>query len=120
MLTLPPSTRIYMATARIDGRKGIDALANHVRNEFHRDPFDGHLFVFFSRRADRARLLHWDHNGYVLILKRLEKGTFHVPAVPAEGTCQTVEAADLMLILQGIDLSGARRRPRWDPPSTPR
>ncbi len=115
MLTLPPGLRIYLATARVDGRKGIDGLANMVRSHFGRDPLQGDLFAFFSRRADRVRILYWDRDGYVLTMKRLEKGTFRAPSSDAAGTHLAIEAAELLLILEGIDLRDAKRRSRWVP-----
>ena len=115
MLTLPPGLRIYLATARVDGRKGIDGLANMVRSHFGRDPLRGDLFAFFSRRADRVRILYWDRDGYVLTMKRLEKGTFRPPSSDATATHLVIEAAELLLILEGIDLRDARRRSRWVP-----
>ncbi len=120
MLTLPPGLRIYLATARVDGRKGIDGLAAMVRSHFGRDPLQGDLFAFFSRRADRVRVLYFDRDGYVLTMKRLEKGTFRTPPAEASGTHRAIDAADLLLILEGIDLRDARRRTRWSPKSPPR
>lgn len=117
MLTFPPSTRIYMATQRVDGRKGIDGLVNLVRAQFRLDPFEGHVFVFITRRGDGLRLIFWDRHGYMLVLKRLEKGTFRMPWDEREGPPRTVESAELLLILEGIDLRDAVRRPRWTPPS---
>lgn len=119
MLTLPPSTRIYVATERVDGRKGIDGLAALVRAHLLHDPRSGHLFVFFSRRADRARVLYWDRSGFVLITKRLERGTFRPVFVEGVGAHVCLESADLMLLLEGIDLASARRRPRWVPRVAP-
>ena len=57
LLTLPPSVRIYLATESIDMRKGFDGLIAIVRNKWLKDPFSGHLFVFVSRRRDRAKVL---------------------------------------------------------------
>lgn len=114
MLTLPPSARVFVATARVDGRKGIDGLAAVVRSQFAEDPLSGTMFVFFSRRADRVRVLSWDRDGYVLVTKRLEKGTFRVPWT-SERPGVTLEAAELLLVLEGIDLRGAARRARWVP-----
>ena len=68
MLSLPPSTLIFLARDRVDGRKGIDSLVALIRAQFGRDPLAGHLFVFLSRRADRVRVLYWDRNGYVLTI----------------------------------------------------
>jgi len=120
VLTLPPGLRIYLATARVDGRKGIDGLSAMVRSHFGRDPLQGDLFAFFSRRADRVRVLYWDRDGYVLTMKRLEKGTFRAPLSDDAGTHRAIEAAELLLILEGIDLRDARRRPRWSPTSPSR
>jgi transposase len=113
VLSLPPSTLIFLARDRVDGRKGIDSLVALVRSQFGEDPLAGHLFVFLSRRGDRVRVLYWDRNGYVLMLKRLEIGTFK-PAV-IEFSHATIEADDLACLLGGLDLTTARRRPRWSP-----
>ena len=114
MLTLPPGARVFVATARVDGRKGIDGLAALVRSQFAQDPLSGTMYVFFSRRADRVRLLYFDRDGYVLITKRLEKGVYRVPW-GAESDRVVLEAAELLLVLEGIDLTRAVRRPRWQP-----
>lgn len=60
MLTLPPGARVFVATEFVDGRKGIDGLSALVRSRFGEDPLSGTLFVFFTRRADRVRVLYWD------------------------------------------------------------
>ncbi len=119
MLTLPPGARVFVATGRVDGRKGIDGLSALVRSQFAEDPLSGTMFVFFSRRADRVRVLYWDRDGYVLVMKRLEKSTFRVPWSAEQGSV-VLEAAELLLVLEGIDLRGAVRRPRWSPPSSAR
>lgn len=119
MLTLPPGTQVYLATGAVDGRKGIDGLSALVRSQFGHDPLSGHMFVFFSRRADRVRVLHWDRDGYVLIQKRLEQGRFRLPWQAGEHGHVVVEAAELLLVLEGIDLRGAQRRTRWSPRRRP-
>lgn len=114
MLTLPPGVCLFVATARVDGRKGIDGLAAIVRSQFAEDPLSGAMYVFFTRRADRVRVLYFDRDGYVLVTKRLEKGCFRVPWTSAQGRL-AIEAAELLLVLEGIELEGARRRERWVP-----
>lgn len=64
MLTLPPGARVFVATARVDGRKGIDGLSALVRSQFAEDPLSGSMYVFFSRRGDRVRVLYFDRDGY--------------------------------------------------------
>jgi transposase len=116
VLSLPPSVRIFVATQPVDGRKGVDSLAAIVRSVLSQDPLSGHLYVFFSRRCDRVRIVYWDRNGFAMWTKRLERGHFH-PTFSSDGrlSAKTLEAAELALILEGIDLAGAQRRPRWEP-----
>lgn len=119
MIALPPSVRIYLCAQPLDGRKGIDALSALVRATLGLDPMKGHLFLFIAARGRAARLLFWDHNGFVLYSKRLERGRFHLPTAVAPGATHVVlEPATLLLLLEGIDLSTATRRPRWTPPAT--
>lgn len=108
MLSLPPSVRIFVATQPVDGRKGVDSLVALVRSVFAQDPLSGHLYVFFSRRSDRVRIVYWDRNGFAMWTKRLEKGRFHVRRSD-DGLLgiDAMEAAELGLLLEGIDLAGA-------------
>lgn len=119
MLSLPPSVRLFVATQPVDGRKGADSLMVMVRDVLLQDPLSGHLFVFFSKRCDRVRVVYWDRTGFAMWTKRLECGRFK-PAFSADGrlTASAMEAAELVLIIEGIDLAGARRRPRWEPRKT--
>lgn len=119
MLTLPPSVHIYVATAPCDMRKQFDGLAIAVELVLQQDARSGHIFCFFNRRGDHVRMIFWDRNGFCLIAKRLEKGTFRLPwERDTSDTHVELEAAELALILEGIDLRGAKRRARWKPQST--
>jgi transposase len=118
MLSLPPSVRVFVVTQPVDGRKGADSLMVIVRDILEHDPLSGHLYVFFSRRCDRVRVVYWDRDGFAMWTKRLERGRFH-PAFTADGrlSVSAIESAELSLVLEGIDLCDARRRPRWQPKS---
>lgn len=119
MLSLPPSVKVYLAIDPVDMRKGMDALANVVRNVIRQEPMSGHLFVFHGRSHHMLRVLFWDRNGWALYTKRLERGAFHLPVTVPEGTQRVeVDAAELMLMLEGIDLLGAKRHVRWRPPTS--
>lgn len=116
MLTLPPSVKIFVATAPCDMRKHYDGIALLVEQGLGKDPRSGHLFVTFNRRGDHVRILFWDRNGFAIFGKRLEKGCFRLPWDREHvGAAVEMEAAELGLILEGIDLAGARRRKRWTP-----
>ena len=113
--SLPPSVRLYVCTDPTDMRKpfvGLAALVEHVLEE---DPLSGHLFCFFNRRMDRCKILWYDHHSYALFAKRLERGRFRVPAAEPGARSLTMRAAELALILEGIDLRGAKHRRVWRP-----
>ena len=107
-----------MATQAIDGRKGADSLVAMIRSVFLADPLTGHLYVFFSKRRDRVRVVYWDRNGFAMWSKRVEIGRFQASFSADEKLAlNALERAELVLILDGIELAGARHRPRWSPGS---
>ena len=111
MLMLPSSVRIYVAAEAVDLRRGFDALAAATRSLIGADPMSGHVFVFLNRRRNRIKLLVWDRTGYVLVYKRLERGTFELPRAPEPGGRHVeVDGGELGLMLEGLDLRGAGRR----------
>jgi transposase len=114
MLSLPPSVRVLLTREPADMRKGFDGLAKLVQSVLQEDPLSGHLFVFRNRRGNRIKLLLWDTDGFLILYKRLEKGTFRFPAVTAAlATSVTVNATDLIMLLEGVDLQSVKRRPRY-------
>ena len=122
MLTLPPSTKLYACTTPVDMRKSFDGLAGAVEAALGQDPMSGHVFCFFSKRANHIRLLWWDRDGWLMLAKRLERGRFRPPWF-GQGQAPVVwemEPGDLTLVMQGIDVRGAKRLPRWrpEPPKT--
>jgi transposase len=114
MLGLPPSVRIYFAAELVDMRKGIDGLRVLVETALKKDPYGGHLFVFVGKSKDKVKILFWDRNGFVLYLKRLERGRFQLPVVDERTKHVSMEPAQLAMLLDGIDLN-ARRLARWNP-----
>lgn len=116
---LTGAVRIFVCTKPADMRKGFDGLSGMVQEFLGQDPLSGHLFLFFNKRRDRAKILFWDRDGLLIVYKRLEAGTFQ-NLDPASRTEQRsgsagleLSATDLTLILSGIDLTTARRRKRY-------
>jgi len=118
MLSWPRSVRVFVHLRPMDMRRSFDRLALLAREVLHQDPLSGHLFVFVNRTGDRMKILFWDRSGYVLFYKRLEQGVFHLPAESAE--CLEIDVPRLTLILEGLDLSGARQNQRYSAPATVR
>ena len=72
--------RIYIACGYTDLRYGIDGLASVVRETFQEDPFlKNAIFLFCGRRNDRIKAHVWEGDGFLLMYKRLEKGSFQWP-----------------------------------------
>jgi transposase len=116
MLSVPGTVRIFLCLAPTDMRKSIDGLAGLASEVFRQDPLSGHLFVFVGRRRDRVKLLYWDGDGYALWYKRLERGSFRLPAA-TDQTSLTLSAAELTLLLSGVDLASVKRARRYQRPA---
>jgi len=76
--------RVYIACGYTDLRRGIDGLASIVQTSFSLDPFSNSLFLFCGRRCDRIKALYWEGDGFVLLYKRLERGSFQWPRTVEE------------------------------------
>ena len=116
MIVPAAAPRVLVATRPVDFRKGMDGLAALVQADLEADPFSGVIYVFRSRRADRVKLLYWCGDGFAIWYRRLEKGTFQLPSARKEEVRLEMKASDLTLILDGIDLTSVRRRPRYERP----
>jgi transposase len=122
MLRLSLPGRVFLCTLPTDMRKSFDSLAGLVQIELGQDALSGDLFVFRSRRGDRLKLLYWEQDGYVIWYKRLEEGTFPWPV--ADGRRASVgehglvlRAAELAMLLDGVDLASVRRQKRYQRPA---
>jgi len=101
VLSLGGTHRVFLCRRAVDFRKAHDGLCAIIRDEFRDDPFSGDVFAFFNRARDRIKLVVWDRNGFWMLYKRLEKGTFPF-AVSGEGRVE-IEQAELGMILEGIE-----------------
>lgn len=114
MLTLPSSVRVYMAAEPTDMRRSFDRLSAMVEGVMGFDITQGHLFVFINRRGDQVKCLFWDRTGLCVLHKRLEVGTFRRVRDAASGALHVeIDAAELSLMLEGLDLKQAKRSKRY-------
>ena len=121
MLSLSLPGRVFLCTLPTDMRKSFDTLAALVQAHLGQDALSGDLFVFRSRRGDRLKLLYWDEDGYAIWYKRLEEGSFVLPAI--DGKRATVgkhglvlRPAELAMLLDGVDLASVHRQQRYRRP----
>lgn len=98
LIQITPQLRILVAIEAIDGRKGIDSLAQLCREKLDADPFSGCLFIFRSRSAKSIRILAYDGQGFWLATKRLSKGCFRWWPTGREAS-KTLRAHQAQLLL---------------------
>lgn len=94
-------------------RKSFGGLSGLVQSELKKDPICGSVFIFLNRRNNQVKLLLWEGDGFSLYHKRLEKGSYELPACSATETAMRIEADQLLLLLKGISLRHVRRRKRY-------
>jgi len=82
---IPTAKNYFVYPDCIDGRKSFNGLTGIIRNELQRDPAGGDVFIFVSRSRQSIKLLFWEHGGFVIYYKRMDNGSFEVPALRADG-----------------------------------
>lgn len=110
MINVAHGTQIYLAAGATDMRRGFNGLQGQITGVLQQDPLSGHLFLFFNRRRDRLKILYWDQDGLAIWYKRLESGTFQVPACEEGQTHIQIKNDDLLMLLRGIDLKSKRHK----------
>jgi transposase len=108
-------TKMYLAKAATDMRKGFPGLIALTEAVLREDPTSGHLFVFLNRRGNMMKILYWDGTGFCIWSKRLERGSFQRPPAVMGNESPRLElsAAQLSMMLEGIDLTSVRQRVRF-------
>jgi len=102
MLNLESVGQIYLAPGVTDLRKSIDGLSAIVSAVFELDPFSDRWFVFCNRKRDKLKILRWDHNGFWLYYRRLEKGRFKWPT--ETGPALSITRRQLQWLLDGLTI----------------
>ena len=92
-------------------RRSFDSLAKMVQEVLQQNPLAGHLFVFINKRSDCTKLLYWDTDGFAIWYKRLEKGTFTLPANVAPD--HQLSPRVLSMLLEGVDFKEVQRKKRF-------
>jgi transposase len=117
MFQVTPQMRVLVAVEPVDGRKGIDSLAQLCREQLEEDPFSGCVFLFRNRRGTTLTLLAYDGQGFWIAKKRLSKGRFQWWPTGDEST-RALEAYQAQLLMAaGNPLTAAA--PIWRAVKTP-
>ena len=114
---IPAGVQMFVALDPVDMRFGFERLSGLVRERLGYEPRSGALFLFLGKRRQTAKILFHDGTGLCVLHKRLERGRFTFPSRVVEGaTSVEIDAHELSMLLEGLDLSGSRAAVRWSPP----
>ncbi len=103
---IPEPKGIYVVCGSTDLRMGIDGYARIVQDHYERNPMDSRMYCFCNRQHNKLKILYWDLNGFWLMYKRLEKGTFKWPK--EDDKCMKVEYKQMEWLLQGLHIEQKR------------
>ncbi len=107
------ATRYFLYREPTDIRKSFDGLCGLVSSRLGQNPMSGDVFIFMNKPRNRIKLLKWESGGFVLFYKRLEKGTFELPAVQNSVVSQLIDYGELAMIITGISMKYAKKRRRF-------
>lgn len=113
ILHLTDQRRYHIYRKETDMRKGFDSLCGIIKNELGRQVVSGDAFIFINRTRTHLKLLVWEHDGFTIVYRRLEKGTFEVPAFNLDEESLQITSDQLHCILKGIKLSSVKYRKRY-------
>lgn len=109
MLNDLQTDHVVIACGYTDLRRGIDGLATLVETQFNMDPFSRTIFLFCGRRNDRIKALYFEGDGFVLLYKRLENGSFQWPRNENEALAITPQQYRWLMEGLSIDQPKAHR-----------
>ena len=112
------SRQFHLYRKETDMRKGFDSLCGIIGREMQKQVMDGDAFIFINKPRTHIKLLVWEKGGFTIFYRRLEKGTFEVPAFNLDANSLQMSSDELNFILQGISLTAIKYRKRYQQPGT--
>ena len=113
VITLGNHRNYFLYRKETDMRKGFDSLSGIVLNELGRQVTDGDGFIFINKPRTHLKLLLFEEGGFTIFYRRLEKGTFKVPAFNLDAKSLQLTSDQLHFILKGISMKRIQYRPRY-------
>ena len=117
MLHLSASCRYYLYRNPTNLRKGFDSLYGIVISELQMNALSGSVYIFINKKHSQVKLLLWEGDGFSIYHKRLEKGTYELPATNDDINNIAISNEALQHILQGVSLRSVRKRKRYQQPA---
>jgi len=113
VFSLGDNRKYHLYRKETDMRKGFDSLCGIIRNELEKKVMDGDAFIFINKPRTHIKLLVWEKGGFTLFYRRLEQGTFEVPAFDLDARSMQITSDQLHFILKGISLKEIKYRKRY-------
>jgi transposase len=113
VLHLTDHRNYHLYRKETDMRKGFDSLCGIVVNELGKQVMSGDAFIFINKPRTHLKLLVWEHDGFTIVYRRLEKGAFEVPQFNLDQDTLQITSDQLGFILKGIKLSSVKYRKRY-------
>lgn len=113
MLHLSDSRRYMLYSGNTDMRKSFHGLVSLVKYKMQSHVMSGDVFVFISKRRNAIKLLRWEGDGFAIFYKRLEKGTFELPAYDSRSHTMLITDNELSFILKGVALERIKYHSRY-------
>jgi len=115
MFTISSDNRFHLYVRPTDMRKSFDGLSGLISESLSSMPVSGDVFIFVNRRRDKIKLLHWQGAGFTLYYKRLEEGTFEVPAYGLEVFSIELSYTQMVMLIDGLSIKNIKKRKRYNP-----
>ncbi|MDD4821707.1 MAG: IS66 family insertion sequence element accessory protein TnpB [Bacteroidales bacterium] len=112
MFALTKSMSYHLCSHDVDMRKGIYSLYQLVKTDMKRNPLSGEVFLFVSKNRTTIKILHWEHDGFILYQKKLEKGTFEIPRFNTSSGQYEMKWNTFVLMMEGVCIHSAQYRKR--------
>jgi transposase len=113
IINLSDQRKYHLYRKETDMRKGFDSLCGIIRNELNGQLMNGDAFIFINKGRTHLKLLLWEKGGFTIFYRRLEKGTFEVPAFNLDAKSMQITSDQLNFVLQGISLKAIKYRKRY-------
>jgi transposase len=113
LLQISDLRKYHLYRKETDMRKGFDSLCGIITRELDKPLMNGDAFIFINRQRTHLKLLAWERGGFTIFYRRLEKGTFEVPAFNLDVASMQLTADELNFMLQGIALGSVKYRKRY-------
>lgn len=112
MFTLSTTQKFHLYTEATDMRKSFDGLSGLIEDFLEFSPISS-VFIFINKKRDKVKLLHWVGSGYLLYYKRLEEGTFELPAYEISGGFILLSYTQMVMLIDGISIVNSKKRKRY-------